>query len=160
MRSERYVMMPAFSIAPNDTVIGIAIASIFGYGYAIPNQPSSHAITLGVSSAATWASAARPAGAMIRIGLPVLVLPASTTSNGPTPIATRYDGSAWVGSNTNVCPAAVSTSFATGALLTAIILDGTWIVSSHGTFTDGSSMHGKARRAPSDSNWVNAYHCW
>src|SRR5689334_6074115 len=92
-------MRPAFSIAPNPTVIGIGIASIFGYGYGIANQSSRNAITFGVMPAAILASLARPASAMIRIGLPDLVLPASTISNGPTPSATRYDGSGRVGSN-------------------------------------------------------------
>ena len=116
------------------------------------------------TSAANAASAPRPASARIRIGTPARVAPASTTANGPTANATRYDGSGGVAANRTTRVAPRASSLAIGAFDAATSAAGTSSVSVHGTFASGSSTHGKVRRAYSASCWVNAYHapstCW
>ena len=105
--------------------------------------------------AAHAASAARPLSVTIRIGWFACVTPASTKSNGPTPNATRYEGSGLVVPNSTrlrSVPSAVS--FAMLVFETAISARGTSSVSCHGTLLSGSSMHGNARRAYVDSNCV------
>src|SRR6185436_2669398 len=108
--------------------------------------------------AANAASAARWASVTMRTGVPRLVLPPSTNSNGPTPNATRYDGSGRVGANsTRFLSPSSGASEVCGALATATSCLGTSSVSFHGTLLSGSSKHGKPRRAYTASNWVYTY---
>src|ERR1044071_989784 len=105
--------------------------------------------------AANAASAARWASVTMRTGVPRWVLPASTNSNGPTPNATRYDGSGRVGANsTRFLPPGSGDDAVSGALATADSCAGTSSVSCHGTLLSGSSKHGNARRAYTASNWL------
>ena len=103
---------------------------------------------------------------MIRTGTRFLpAVRASLISNGPTPNATRYDGSGRVCRNrTSFIPSPAAVSFATGVLDTAVRVTGTRRVSSQGIFAAGSSTQGKARRASVSSNWVKEYQslplCW
>src|SRR5215472_11784077 len=85
-----YVTIPGFSMAPNPIVTGTATWSDFSYGNGIPKYSSRRVRIVAVTSAAYFASAARPFGATIRTGTffdPAT--PAFTNSNGPTANATR-----------------------------------------------------------------------
>ena len=94
----------------------------------------------------------------MRTGVPRWVLPASTMSNGPTPNATRYDGSGLVAANsTRFLPPGSGVSAACGEFATATSCAGTSSVSCHGTLLSGSSKHGNARRAYTASNCVYTY---
>ena len=111
-------------------------------------------------AAAYAASAARPFGAMIEIGVRFSpALPPSRTSNSPTANAMRYDGNGGVRWKvTSRQPGAVARSVSTGMLANARIDAGTSSVSFHAALRSGSSNDGNTRRASSGSNCVTAYH--
>ena len=90
----RYVMSPAFSMAPYSKS-GTAMWSSFGYGYSVPNQRSSMTSSSAPDLSAKSSSAPRPLGAMPRTcsGRERTSLGGSgggvTTSKSPTASATR-----------------------------------------------------------------------
>ena len=105
------------------------------------------------------ASAPCPRGTATRMGAPPGLLPASSSSNGPTARATRYDGRGGVGAKLTRVRSPWSVLDCTGELDRATSPRGTTSVSCQGTLNPGSSKQGNSRRAPSGSNWVKAYHC-
>jgi hypothetical protein len=80
---------------------------------------------------------------------------ASTTSNGPTAKAIRYVGSGGVAANATRVEPPSDVVFAAAPLEMATFPLGTTRVTSNGVLKEGSSKHGKARRASTGSNWVN-----
>ena len=149
------MISPAFSIAPGK--LGIATRSSLANGSGRAKYASSRSTIRGVAARMYAVSEARvPAGAITRSGSLFLpTVPSSNVANGPTAIATRYDGSGSVGAKWTVRPSAPwSAMSAIGALPTAVRPAGMSSVTSQGTLNRGSSRHGTSLRACTASSWL------
>src|SRR5262245_5851812 len=93
----------------------------------------------------------------MRTGTFDLVRPASTISKGPTVKATRYEGRGLVSAKRTTLVSPSVDSLAIGVFEAATRARGTRRVTVQGVLNEGSSKHGKARRASISSNWVKTY---
>ena len=85
--------------------------------------------------------------------------PTSTTSNGPTANATRYEEIGLVCANSTRLTSELSyVSLSIGVLENAFRSFGTNNMRDHFALKDGSSKQGTALRAVTGSNFVNTYH--